>query len=234
MHVVKRTSFAALLAVAVSGCATVSRMPLQEKAAAPDLNQKSVMVARLKVRNEYKPGHQPKLSFVVAKDSKKPEPETFSFTEPTLLSEADEAGRDYFFSMEMAPGPINILGVHFSRQIPLLLSASAVAELNAELDVPPNTILYLGSIDAVIIERTNDSQPRAGAVIPLIDQAVAGFSGGTFRLDVKDDYENDQKELFARYPFLKGKEIQKRILTVKPPPPAAAPAPAPASAAPVS
>ncbi len=226
MPVTKRAVLAALVAIAASGCATVVRMPLQERADAPDLKQKSVMVARLKIRNEYKPGHQPRLLCVLAKDARDPEAKTFSFTEPTLLGDLDQAGKDYFFSMEMAPGRTKVLLARFLRQIPLLMNAFAEAELNAEIDVPQSSVVYLGSIEAVIVERADDSQPRAGPVIPLIDQGVAGFSGGTFRLSVKDDFEKDQKELFARYPYLQGKEIQKQILTITaPPPPAPAPAP---------
>src|SRR6266568_2596132 len=47
-------------------------------------------------------------------------------------------------------------------------------------EVKPAQVVYLGRVEAVRRERKDDGELRAGFVIPLIGQAVAGYSGGTF------------------------------------------------------
>jgi hypothetical protein len=57
-----------------------------------------------------------------------------------------------------------------------------------------------------------DSRPRAGSVIPLIDQSVTGFSSGTFVVEVSENYEEDTQLITKRFPYLAGKDIRKMIL----------------------
>jgi hypothetical protein len=57
------------------------------------------------------------------------------------------------------------------------------APLHEDLDVEPNSVVYLGQVDATAVER-KDGELRAGPVIPLIDQAATGFSGGTWDISV--------------------------------------------------
>lgn len=210
MKFVKHLVMAAL-SIGMVGCASVSKMPLQSNATAIDTSQKSVLVARVRIKNENHISHQPYLTAVSLTTQDKPQ----SFGAPTLLSDTSENGKEYFVSMDVAPGKTKLNFVQFTRSIPMVLMANAFARLDYEIDVPSNKIIYLGNINAVIVPRTDDSQPRAGAVIPLIDQSVAGFSSGTFKIDITDQYETDTKELVAKFPSLAGKEIIKNVLPNK-------------------
>lgn len=200
----------AALSIGMVGCASVSKMPLQSNATTIDTSQKSVLVARVRIKNENRTSHQPYLTVVSLTSQDKPQ----SFGAPTLLSDT-ENGKEYFVSMDVAPGKTKLNFMQFTRSIPMVLMANAFARLDYEIDVPSNKIVYLGNINAVIVPRTDDSQPRAGAVIPLIDQSVAGFSSGTFKIDITDQFAADSKELVTKFPSLAGKEIIKNVLPNK-------------------
>lgn len=198
-----------LAVLALGGCATVERMPLQDNSSTVDESKKSILVAHVSIKNQNKTAHQPRLNHV----SMEEHGESYSFTGPTLLSETSEVGKEYIVSMSVDPGKVKLKSITFIRQVPMLLSAFAVADLENDIDVPANKIIYLGNIEAVIVPRTSDSQPRAGSVIPLVDQSVAGFSSGTFKISVTDKYENDMKEIVAKFPAMAGKQVVKQILS---------------------
>jgi len=46
----------------------------------------------------------------------------------------------------------------------------------------------------------------------LIDQAVAGFSTGTFDVVVEDKYDEDMKLFISEYPALQNTKVEKSIL----------------------
>jgi hypothetical protein len=201
----------AALSIGMVGCASVTKMPLQSNATSVDTSQKSILVARVRVKNENHPAHQPRLNTVVLTAQEKSQ----SYAEPTLLSESPEIGREYFVSMDVAPGKTKLNSMFFVRSVPMLLMATAYANLDYEINVPSNKVVYLGNITALIVPRTDDSQPRAGSVIPLIDQSVAGFSSGTFKIDITDQYAKDTKDLVEKFPSLAGKDIVKNVLPNK-------------------
>ena len=137
--------------------------------------------------------------------------EDISFTKPTLLSETPNVGKDYLFSMSTTPGELELSSVRFLRNA-LLIVGSAEFNLNQTINVPANQVIYIGNITASVLPRKGD-EPRAGSVIPLIDQAVTGFSSGTFVVDIKDNYNEDIAILRKEYPFLADKKISKMILS---------------------
>jgi hypothetical protein len=223
------TTVAAAL-LAGTGCATVAKMPLQVAGRNPDLSKNGLLVARVHVRNENHPTQQPELFCWFATKTIAGKEEAFSFTEPTLLADEAEKGKDYFASMSFEPGPIRLDSVLFRRYVPLLMSAMASAPVNATVQVTGGKVTYLGRIEAVIVPKTSDAQPAAGSVIPLIDQSVAGFSNGTWQLKVTDGFDEDVAALKRKHKFLASKEFVKSLLELPVAPPAAVP-PAPPAAA---
>lgn len=190
------------------GCATVAKMPIGPGSSDVDISQKSILVAKVTIKNQKKPSHQPKMICAMTKKGE----EFFSFTEPTLVSENEDDGKTYFASLNVDPGKVTLQSFRFTRTIPLLLSAFAELPFELELDVPANKIFYLGEITAVIKDKENDNEPSAGPMIPLIDQAITGFSTGKFEVAIADRYDRDIFELRQLYPYLKNKQIDKMVL----------------------
>jgi hypothetical protein len=79
-------------------------------------------------------------------------------------------------------------------------------------------VTYLGRIEAVIRERKEETELRAGPLIPLLDQAVTGFSGGTFDIEIVDRYETDIAEFAKRHPFLASQSVGRAVLPPWKPP----------------
>jgi hypothetical protein len=57
------------------------------------------------------------------------------------------------------------------------------------------------------IEKVNRDDQASGAAIPIIDQAVSGFSGGTLQVTLKDSYEQDVAALKNDYPALRDMQV---------------------------
>ncbi len=189
-----------------TGCASVTPMPLNEDIKELDTTEKSILTGRLRIQNQNKPNHQPTLESVVITKGE----EKYTFTNPTLVSEVESQGKDYFFSLASEPGPANLSLMQFISTS-FLISGSATLQLNQEVVFPESGIAYIGDITATIIPR-KDGQPRAGSVIPLIDQSVTGFSSGTFDVQIADNYEEDVQIIKAKFPYMANSEIAKMIL----------------------
>jgi hypothetical protein len=89
---------------------------------------------------------------------------------------------------------------------------SGVVPVFSAFRIEPGRAVYVGRVEAVRRERKGD-EPRAGSVIPLIDQAVTGFSGGTFEVKVVDRYDEDVALFKATYAPLAGVSVDKALLS---------------------
>lgn len=194
--------------LALTGCATVADMPLNAEKAQIDTSAQSILTARLRVRNVHHDSQQPKVINVMTSDSK----DVFAFVDATLVEEKPDGEKDYLISFSAPPGKIRLECARVLRSVPLLLQALGRVPFNYDIDVPANKIVYLGNFDAQIVARENDSQSRAGGILPLIDQAVAGFSNGTVVVKVTDQYDADVAEMRKRFPSLGDRTIDKMVL----------------------
>ena len=209
----RRLLFLLFLVFAMTGCAG-HKMALTKGQANIDVAKTSIALLSVKVSNQYKPSCQLDIAGPVIC----PQSETCSRYPPYLhktegpyRSEKDRFN-EYLLSLELESGTYNLQYFWVKFEIPLLVGAVGKIPLDTKIDIMPNTISYLGHIDAVLRERKNDDEIRAGLVIPLIDQAVAGFSTGTFDVVVEDKYDEDMKLFVSEYPALQNTIVEKSIL----------------------
>jgi len=64
----------------------------------------------------------------------------------------------------------------------------------------------------MVNRKRNEGEPRSGSVIPFIDQAVAGYSGGTFDITVTDKSATDIPLFIQTYPCLRGLQIGTAVM----------------------
>ncbi|RZI94399.1 MAG: hypothetical protein EOP39_30515 [Rubrivivax sp.] len=83
--------------------------------------------------------------------------------------------------------------------------------MHSTLTVSAPGVYYLGRVSAAVRERKDD-EFRAGPPIPLIDQAVAGASGGTFEIEIVDAWNEDENRFRQRFPVIATHPVQKAIL----------------------
>ena len=125
-------------------------------------------------------------------------------------SDSPELGNSYFFRLELEKGNYLLRGLTgFSGVFPV--RGNFFLPLHAEMKSAVPGIFYLGHVNATVRERIGN-EFRAGFPIPLIDQAVTGFSGGTFDIEITDQFETDVPEFRARFPALREVVIQKAVL----------------------
>ena len=93
----------------------------------------------------------------------------------------------------------------------LLVIASFQFPVGARFNLPERSVIYLGHVDMKNRKREEGEQ-RSGPVIPLVDQAVAGYSGGTFDVVVTDRRDADIPTFLEEYPSLKEASIKTIIM----------------------
>ncbi len=202
--------FTAMLVVAAfSGCASVSQMPLSSNSDRLDISDsKSLVVARVHVVNENRPSQQPDLCCIFLKRNDK----LRSYTRPIIDQNQGQQGKSYFVSMDVEPGITSVEFGRFVRSVPMLIQASADLPMKVDIDVPPNSVVYLGNINVTIVPR-KDGEPAAGSMLPLIDQSVAGFSNGAFRVEIQDRYDEDMAAFRQRFPALATHTVANAVLS---------------------
>lgn len=207
-------SFVIALAVLLSGCATRTKMAFESDEERLTQASKPVFLMTATLKNAYRTSFQPKLLVVnVEKQGAKDAADRLNFTmDEKAKNETDtpEVGSTYFLRLQLDPGRYEIRGLtSLSRSFPI--NGFFFAPLHASVEAGPPGVFYLGHVTATVRERRGN-EFKAGPSIPLIDQAVAGASGGTFDIEVSDRLAADEATFRARFPALKGVEIRKSVL----------------------
>ncbi|HTG02283.1 MAG TPA: hypothetical protein VK654_17005 [Nitrospirota bacterium] len=199
-------------AFTMSACAG-HHMALTKGQSGIDLTKKSIALLSIKVSNQHKPNYQLDLTGVKIC----PQGETCSRPLPYFhkagapyKSEKDRFN-EFLLSFGLESGTYNLQWIGSTYQGPLVTGFGGIP-VYAKIDVKPNTIIYLGHLEVVLRERKNDTEKRAGKVIPVLDQSVPGFSTGTFDVIVEDKFDEDMQAFIKEYPALQKVKVEKSIL----------------------
>ena len=201
-------------AVVLSGCATRTKMAFEDDAERLTQSSKPVFLMTATLKNAYRTSFQPKLLVVnVERPGAKDAADRLNFTmDDKAKNETDtpQAGNSYLLRMQLDPGQYEIVGLtSMSRSFPI--NGFFFAPMHSSVQSNRAGVYYLGHVEATVRERQGN-EFKAGPSIPLIDQAVAGASGGTFDIAISDQLASDEASFRAKFPALKGIEIQKAIL----------------------
>jgi hypothetical protein len=208
-------TFAAIsFALILSGCATPTKMAFQNDSDRLSEKSKPIFLMTATLKNVYKTSFQPKLLVVnVEKSDAKQASDRLNFTmDEKAKNETDSAstGNSYLLRLELEPGHYEIRGLtSLARSFPI--QGFFFTPLHSLLEVNEQGVYYLGHVVATVRER-KENEFKAGASIPLIDQAVIGASGGTFDVEITDELATDEQLFKAKFPALENVTIQKRIL----------------------
>ncbi|RXJ74040.1 hypothetical protein CS022_05190 [Veronia nyctiphanis] len=200
-----------LLAVAAifTGCTSIPNAPISTEKATYSTSEKSIVFGKLTVKNENATSFQPEVWNL--KGSSNGEQFTYSVRN-NLIADHGEEGREYFFSFEAPGGQAQLEELTLHAGMSLLISANGALALQKTIDVEKNKVIYIGDITATIVEK-KDNEKSVGPAIPLIDQRVAGFSNGTFVVDVKDNFDQDVALLKKTYPAMENLTFTKSVMS---------------------
>lgn len=206
--------FVLAVAVLLSGCATRTKMAFESDEERLTDSSKPVFLMTATLKNVYRTSFQPKLIVLnVEKPGAKDATDRLNFTmDEKAKNETDipEIGSTYFLRMQLDPGRYEIRGLtSLARSFPI--NGFFFAPLHAAVESSRPGVFYLGHVAATVRERQGN-EFKAGPSIPLIDQAIAGASGGTFDIEISDRLATDEATFRSKFPALKGIEIKKSIL----------------------
>jgi hypothetical protein len=199
---------------AMTGCG--HNMALTKGQTSIDVTKSSIALLSVKISNQNKPDYQLDVMGALVC----PQPGRCGHGSVSSYYKANSANRihsvensfnEYLLSFELESGSYNFHSIgaaydHFP------ITGGGSVPLNYKVEIKPNTITYLGHLDVVLRERKNDSEIRAGSVVPLIDQAVVGASSGTYDVVVEDKFEDDMKLFISEYPALQKVKVEKSLL----------------------
>ena len=199
----------------MSGCASHG-MALNKGQAEIDVSKKSIALMTARISNRYKPKYQ--LDIVTTYICPSPQADCsrsydniYKTNGSCLVNSMEDSFNEYLLSFELESGTYYLdgMGALYSS---LLITGGGIVPLHLQLDIKPNSVVYLGHLDIVMRERNNDNEMRAGRMFPLIDQATIGTSSGTFDVVVEDNFEEDVKLFIPEYPALQKVKIEKALL----------------------
>jgi len=171
----------AALAIAIlSGCAS----SLDKAATTVDWSKGSIIAMTVEMTNDYKPEYQPThMGVVVIKTA------GANANQRIVGLGRIPAGKNaYLVTQQVMPGQYTLSRITgMAHKFPIVGHVDFA--VNAPFEVAPNSVIYLGRVSAINKNRLNKDDQTTGGFIPLIDQAVAGFSGGTLEVALKDNYE---------------------------------------------
>jgi hypothetical protein len=185
-------AFAVLLCGVLGGCATVNHMAFDKNATSVDVSSKSVVLMTIDVYRPDKSRFEPVPTVVNIEEpnaQSKEERENFVLDKKLDSVTTEDGHTLYLARMALKPGPYKLMALFgMARAFPI--NAIFQVPLVTDFNLQPGTVVYMGRVTATLRPRQGD-EFRAGPVIPLIDQAVAGMSGGTWDVSMDDRYDAD-------------------------------------------
>lgn len=202
------------ISLLLASCATTIDMPFADNTSARPDPSKAIYLMTVTMKNTYHTSYQPDLIVVnVERSVVKSKSDRLNFEiddEGTDGTGSPKSGNNYLVRMQLDPGEYVIVGLTcLNRQFPII--ANFFAPLHEKLVVTEPGVYYLGHVDATVRERVGN-EFKAGPTVPLIDQAVAGASGGTFDIAISDSWVVDQVQFDDKFPGLRGVVVSKQIM----------------------
>ena len=205
---------ALVFAIFLTGCASTIKMPMNDDGDKVSPSGNPVYLMSVTMGNVCRDRFQPSLDTVqVVREDGSIKQDIMRFamdSKGTYEVEDDKRPPKYLVRLELGVGHYTIRGMSGSgRAFPI--NFTVYAPLHAPLNSDGPGVFYIGAINATIRER-HGNEFRAGQVIPLIDQAVACASTGTFEIDISDKFDEDVELFRKTFPALATTNVQKTVL----------------------
>lgn len=201
------------IALVVTGCATTNALDDGKEVTA---DGKSMAVLVLTITNKHKLKYTPKPKgiYIYSKKTKDHESNLLILGVPKKPrrheANSDSTYDEYLVGMRLDPGAYTMrtIGVD-SNKFPVM--GSGIVPMGMDFQIKSNTVTYLGRVD-VLRRKKEKGEYMAGIPFPLIDQAVSGYSNGTFDVKIVDNYEQDVEMFKEKYAVLKSYTVEKNVL----------------------
>jgi len=198
--------FAICLLPLLAACATTHRMAIDHETERLDLAGNALVLMSVKMVNGYKPDFQPTPTVAFLE---KPMVRGAKDRLNYVIDAEAEQGGIYYLRMAVPAGKYIVRGVG-GISFRFLITGNCLLPIHNDMELKAGEVVYLGRVAGTIRER-KDGELRAGPILPLLDQAITGFSGGTFDVLLEDQYEQDMKVFRQRFPVLNAAAVKRDI-----------------------
>lgn len=206
------TTIALAAAVLVSACATPAKMGLTKDTQELDTSTKSILLMTMRLDHAAKPSVTPNPRVVhVEMPNAQSREQRLNFLIDGESATLGPDGTEYFVRMELPPGKYKLMGVSGGGGI-AIFPGHFLLPLVTEFEVPANSVAYMGRIEARTRDR-KENEFRAGPVLPLLDQAMTGWSGSTWDVAIRDSYESDMGRFKTAFPALRSASVKKNVVS---------------------
>jgi len=203
-----------MIGIFLSGCVTNRNMALNKKVTQLDISKESIALLTLRTSNAYRPTCQPFADRVTIRTNGKEQSESYTYDIGLPYKKVSKEFNEYLISIQIAAGDYMIDKI-IGFVLPYYVNGNCgnfTVPVNASFRIQPNTIVYIGQIEATNRERKDDNELRAGLLLPLIDQALAGYYTGTFDIKIYDNFEEDVVLFSKEYPLITTQKIERLLL----------------------
>lgn len=190
-HIVRLAILGTMTAL-LSACGT---MGLDKTATQADWGKGSVVMMSVNMNNEYRPSYGATRLGVVVQKVKSDDARSM-----IIASESVAEGKsDAILTQQLTPGSYSIKTLN-GGSFKFPIAGSIDFSVDAPFEVASKSVVYLGHISMVNSEKQDPDDQATGSALPLIDQAVSGFSGGTLHVSLKDHFDQDIATFKREYP----------------------------------
>lgn len=204
-----RTALSLALVGVLAGCGTVAPPPLSADSKTLDLGGDGLALVGLTLKNTHNISvliRAPEADGIVVNhtNAEGKTERIFIHTDKPLSQQSTPTlqSEERLLAMKLAPGAYQLVCVRVS-----IASANGCAPVCADFQVDSGRVAYLGHLEVLRRKRRDDTEPRAGGVLPLFDQWYAGFSNGTFEVSWSDAFDTDLPRIRQRYATLAGRDV---------------------------
>lgn len=204
---------AVLACCATGGCATVNPMAFDNKASAVDVSSKSVALMVIDVHRTDESRFQPAPSVVYVEKpnaQSKEERQNFKLDKKLDVVKTEDGHTVYLARMALAPGPYKLMAV-FGMASAFPVNGAFQVPLVTDFNLQPGAVVYLGRVTATLRPR-QDGEFRAGPLLPLIDQRVAGMSNSTWDVAIEDHSDADLALFRQNFKAVESASVVKALL----------------------
>ena len=212
----RRAAFLIFLAFVVTGCA--SKMPISPDRPIVLNAQDGLAVFTMGLKNEFK-NYLLTPASISLEASPASGGKSYRFSFGTPERKISDRELQVLGSFALPPGDYEIKSFAGGTDLGFaLLPVRGFFEpvFKRSFRVRSGESVYLGHIEARLVEKTSSDEDRAGPLLPVVDQAATGMSTGTFKFRTLDRYDEDINYIKTRYPPLSARQFTKRLLTDAP------------------
>jgi hypothetical protein len=191
------------------GCVSTRPMALTVETKAIETKTGAIALMTLKMSNQYVPSYQPGVRWIQVNPSGQASGPRF--VPRDIYQSVKNEYNEYLVSVQLAPGKYSVGDVlGYSGRFPV--AGNFCFPMDAEFQLKPEAVVYIGHVDMVNRRRRNDTERRSGSIFPLVDQGVTGFAGGTFDISISDRFDEDMKAFRGKYPVIADQQVEKALL----------------------